>query len=192
MFFILRKILRLFVLGLMVCGAWFVYEHRAVFNPLADLWEAYHINSGVEQARTGEMSGQVVKVSHGDSFEIKGTDGRRYFIRLTGVTAPEKRKKDSPESPAGRSREFLQQLLGTNQVRVEFTFTQPPNNIMGFVHLKETNVNLAVLESGWVRADKKLMNGLDLRCRYAFLRAARKAEGEKKGIWSEKAAGEGE
>src|SRR5206468_12879733 len=65
-----------------------MYQHRSLFYPLVDLVAALGVREGLEQKKTGEMSGKVADVLSGDMFILRDERGRRYMIRLTGVEAP--------------------------------------------------------------------------------------------------------
>ncbi|HKS36247.1 MAG TPA: hypothetical protein VJW76_03590, partial [Verrucomicrobiae bacterium] len=54
----------------------YVYQQRAIFSPLVDLVDAMLIRDGFEQKISGEMTGQVVKVFDGDTFQVRDEAGR--------------------------------------------------------------------------------------------------------------------
>ena len=156
-----------------VAGA--LYYHRSLFYPLVDLVEALRVRDGLEQQKSGEVSGKVTRVLSGDMLILRDDGGRPHTIRLTGVEAP----VYEPNNPAAQSlavtsRSNLSRLVLSNQVRVELTHTSDAG-ALGIVHAGTNNINVQAVEAGIVKAKHENMNGLPLQDRYALIRAGRKA-----------------
>src|SRR5439155_18903318 len=140
------------------------YQNRAVFYPLVDLVDALRIKDGFEQQKVGEVTGQVVRVLSGDTFQIQDEAGRTCKIRLTGLDAPDIRQTNKAAlALAGQSKTNLSRLILSNHVRIEITFSNRPREALGTVYLGETNVNAAMIASGLATAKREYMNGLPLK-----------------------------
>ena len=172
MFFFLRRFIQLIFLGLMVCGGFYIYERRHWFDPLVDLVEAWRIKEGVQQQVAGELIGTPKKVIDGESFTLNAEPKGTWYVKLTGIDAPQPAKPGVRSDPeVAESRKRLEDLLGTNQVRVVVTYMQPTHRAMGLVYVGETNVNQLLVREGKVQVDRKLLNGLKLREKYELIRA---------------------
>src|SRR5437016_12615156 len=72
----------------MIAFAGVMYYHRSLFYPLVDLVDALRVREGLEQQKSGEVSGKVARVLSGDMFILRDERGRPCTIRLTGGEAP--------------------------------------------------------------------------------------------------------
>jgi len=183
MFRALRKLV--LVIGWLMAGAVGVllYQHRATFYPLVDLVDALSIREGFEQKVSGRISGQVVKVLDGDTFQIKDDEGRRFNIRLTGVDAPDFQRTNKAELRlAGESKTNLSRLILSNRVRIDVTYSNESYGVLGIAHLGETNINAVAVASDIAKLKREYMNGLPLKDRYMLIRAGRKAKELNAGI----------
>src|SRR2546421_2599040 len=172
MFHTLHRIEVLIFWGLLLFLAVQVYRKRAVFYPLVDLVDAIRIKDGFEQRKVGEVTGQVVRVLDGDTFQIKDEAGRTCNIRLTGLDAPDiRRTNEAALLLARESKTNLSRLILSNRVRVEITYSNRPREALGIVYLGDTNVNASMVASGLATAKRDFMNGLPLKERYALIRA---------------------
>lgn len=153
-----------------------MYHHRSLFYPLADLVEALRVREGLEQQKSGEMSGKVARVLSGDMFILKDERGRSCTIRLTGVEAPayELNNREA-QVRAVASKTNLSQLILSKDVRVELTCTNDSRAALGIVYVGTNNINVKAVETGIVQAKRQNMRGLPLKDRYALIQAERKA-----------------
>src|SRR5436190_2572525 len=159
--------------GIAVAGA--LYYHRSLFYPLVDLAEALRVRDGLEQQKSGEISGKVTRVLSGDMLILRDDDGRPHTIRLTGVEAPAyELNNPAAQLLAATSRSNLNRLVLSNLVRVELTYTTD-SGALGIVHAGTNNINVQAIEAGIAKAKHENMNGLPLKDRYALIRAGRKA-----------------
>ena len=150
-------------------------QHRAVFYPLADLIEALRVREGLEQEKSGELSGKVTRVLSGDMIILRDEHGRSHTIRLTGVEAPAyELNNPAAQLRAIASKTNLSQLVLSKDVRVELTCTND-SRALGIVHLGTNNINVKAIETGIVQAKRENMRGLPLKDRYALIQAERKA-----------------
>jgi len=174
MFRLLHKLYVLFCWLVVVGLAGILYQHRSLFYPLLDLVDALRVPEGLEQKKTGELTGKVTRVLNGDMFVLRDEHNRTYTIRLTGVDAPDYPGTNRSElHRALESKTNLGHLILSNQVRVELTYTNESRGALGLVYLGDTNLNVLAVETGIARAAREQMNGLPLKDRYALIRAER-------------------
>jgi micrococcal nuclease len=153
-----------------------LYYHRSLFYPLVDLAEALRVREGLEQQKSGEMSGKVTRVLSGDMVLLKDERGRNCTIRLTGVEAPAYELNNrAAQSRAVASKTNLSRLILSKDVRVEVTYTNDSSGVLGIVYVGTNNINVQAIETGIVQAKRENMRGLPLKDRYALIKAARKA-----------------
>src|SRR5437667_12908482 len=107
-----------------IAFAGMMYHHRSLFYPLVDLVDALRVREGLEQQKSGEMSGKVARVLSGDMFIVKDERGGCCTIRPPGVEAPAYvLNNGAPQLQAVASRTIPIQLLLANAVLVVFAFT---------------------------------------------------------------------
>ena len=153
-----------------------LYYHRSLFYPLVDLVEALRVRDGLEQQKSGEISGKVTQVLSGDMLIVRDKRGRGRTIRLTGVEAPNYELNNrSAQSRALASRTNLSRLVLSKDVRVELTYTNDSHCALGIVYVGTNNINVEAVEIGSVQAKRENMRGLPLKDRYALIQAERKA-----------------
>jgi endonuclease YncB( thermonuclease family) len=153
-----------------------MYYHRSLFYPLVDLVEALRVRDGLEQQKSGEISGKVTRVLSGDMILLRDERGRSCTIRLTGVEAAHyERNNRAAQSQAVASKTNLSRLILSKDVRVELTYTNDSLGALGIVYLGTNNINVKAVETGIVQAKRENMRGLPLKDRYALIQAARKA-----------------
>ena len=167
------------LVGIALAGM--MYQHRSLFYPLVDLVEAVQVREGLEQQKSGEMSGKVARVLSGDMFIVKDERGRSCTIRLTGVEAPNYELNNRPaQLRAVASQTNLSQLLLSKDVRVELTYTNDTRGALGIVYVGTNNINVKAVETGIVQAKRENMRGLPLKDRYALIHAERRARANTK------------
>lgn len=183
MFRTLHKIVVVMLWVLLAGLGIYVYQQRAVFSPLVDLVDAMLIRDGFEQKIKGEITGQVVKVVDGDTFQVRDDEGRTLNVRLTGLDAPDVQRTNKAELLlAGESKTNLTRLILSQPVRVQITYSNDTQGALGIAYLGETNVNATMVASGMARLKREYMNGLPLKSRYALLRADRRSREQKAGV----------
>jgi endonuclease YncB( thermonuclease family) len=160
-----------------VAFAGVVYYHRSVFYPVVDLADALRVREGLEQQKSGEMSGTVAHVLSGDMFVLRDERGQPHTIRLTGVEAP-RYELDDPAAQlrAVACKTNLSRLILSNDVRVEVTYTNDPRCALGIVYVGTNNINVKAVETGIAQAKRENMRGLPLKDRYALIQAERRAQ----------------
>src|SRR5438067_177103 len=133
MFIAIRRVLILLTSSLLVGAGVWAYQRRAVLQPVEDWIEVLKNKKNVPQSCfKGQVSGTVVKIIDGDSFQMKDQFGQLHTVSLVGVAAPEFRK-DQPKALrqlAADSKTNLSQLILSNQVTVDVTYALPPRNAL--------------------------------------------------------------
>lgn len=176
MFHFLHKCYRAGLWVLAAGFAFWIYQNRLAFTPVVDAVDAARPDEGFSQAQLGVVTGQVVRVLDGDTIRLQVVGGGPLTVRLTGLDAPDIQQTNRAElRRAIESRTNLSQLVLSNLVRVEITYSNMPGNALGIVYLGETNVNAALIASGWAHLRRGLLNGLPFGAQYTLLRADRRA-----------------
>ena len=187
MFFVLHRLAQA-IFGLMVAALLvFLYQKRQVAQPVVDYYELWRASRGMERIYRGEMSGQVVTVTGGDLFQVKGTDGFVYGFRLAGLEAPLRPQRPNKEHMLhfNQSKSQLTSLILSNRVRVAFTHLSESRAGVGMTYVSGTNnVNVRLLESGMAWINSNALRMLPLRDQYALLLAERSAQQQKLGCWN--------
>lgn len=191
MFHTLRKIVillfALFVSGLVVGVGAFVYEKRAIFDPVADFIEVLKLSAGSKSLE--QVSGQAIKVMDDYSFQLKDDRGQVFSFRLVGL-APLPPRGGANKTALDVRQEMESSLRGlvlSNQIRVAVTFLNDRQTGLGIAYVGETNVNAAMVEAGLGKVKREFLNGLPRQEQFALVRAESKAREKKAGLWKEPA-----
>lgn len=169
-----------------VCGAilvvaslsWLVMRTDAV--DFARDWSAVLYNtSEVAVKPVGELTGQVIKVVDGGSLMVRASDRQLYSIGLLGIEAPPFKPNSADGELAKKAMKKLSGLVLSNHVQVTLTLLDPQRRGVGVIHLGETNVNAAMVETGSVGFQRKFIKGLPLLDQYSLVRADRRAKEQK-------------
>jgi endonuclease YncB( thermonuclease family) len=180
MFFVLRKIVIACGCGVLIGLALLLYQHRSRLTPALDLVRSLRLPHGLEQQPSGAITGRVLQVFSGDSFQLRDDQGRVANVRLTGLAAPDLRSTDPTERLlAAQSRTNLSDLVRSNSVRVMVTYSNEAGAVLGLAYQGETNLNVAMVRAGWAVARRDFMRGLPLKDRYALIRAERSAKADR-------------
>lgn len=163
-----------------------LYVNRHWFAP-AEAWVETMRRTQTEPLPVlGELQGRVVRVTTGDSFLMREAQGPQYSIRIAGVLAPPaSRNLRSAAAQAFRaSRDHLAGLLGTNEVRVAYTFLAPEGAGIGGVYLNGTNVALPLLDSGLVIVHDSSLRSLPVQEQVQLLAIEKLAREAQHGFWT--------
>lgn len=93
--------------------------------------------------------GRVVKISDGDTIIVL-SNSIEYKIRMSGIDSPEKKQFYGQES-----NNFLAGLIYRRQVTVEMEGRDKYKRYLGKVYLKEKDINLEMIKSGFAWHYKK-------------------------------------
>ena len=187
MFFLLRRTFVLGFYGLLAAVGIYVYQQREIFRPLVDLFTLWKNSESKSPPFIDELSGEVVRVLDGSTFQLKDAQGLNYVISLTGLDVLAMRKRDNAaeRAIADGSKTNLMKLILGRQVKIELTSTNQNLTGLGVVFLGQTNVNAKVLEAGMSHINPQFIKSLPLKQQYELLAAQRKAQEQKLGIWKE-------
>jgi micrococcal nuclease len=121
-----------------------------------------------------QTSGNVVKVSDGDTIEVL-VDNKSVRIRLFGIDAPERGQAFNV-----KAREFLASLVAANEITYEVVDIDQYKRVVADVFLSDgTHVNARMIEEGFAWHYKQFSDDEDLD------RLEREARAQKKGLWAD-------
>ena len=96
------------------------------------------------------ISGQVIKISDGDTITILTQQREQVKVRLYGIDAPEKRQ------PYGqKSKQFLASLIAGQVVEVEPKGKDRYKRTLGIIHFKGQDINAQMVLNGYAWAYRK-------------------------------------
>jgi endonuclease YncB( thermonuclease family) len=176
MFHTLHRLYVMTWVVLIIGGMVWLYPRTGISEPLMDWYAVWQNEPGPRVKPVAELSGTAVRVNDGTSFVLRTVDRETYTMGLLGVLPVEPTPKPGapPTDLAKQSREFLSELLLSNEVQVAATFLDPQRRGVGVVHLGKTNVNAAVVASGHGKLKRDYIKGLSWQDQYQLLRADRK------------------
>jgi len=184
MFHFPHRLVILAFFGVLLALGFYVYQKRAIFDPLVDLAEVIRLP---RTSRTvSQLTGKVVKVGNDYTFQMKEDQGVNYSLRLTGLEAPEVEEGNTNEVKALKesAQETLTQMILSNRVRVDLTFITEQRGGLGVAYLGETNINAALAEAGLAKVKREYLKGLPWKEQYRLIRAESKAQAKQSGIWN--------
>src|SRR5688500_3141176 len=118
MFYRLHRLAKLLVWMLVLGVLIFVWQQRAVFEPLL-LWYQVIENGGIEiDGELPVVEGRAQYISDGHTFRIKTSDGTYYLVRLAGLNYPARPLSALEMGLEKQRREALQTLVLSNWVHV--------------------------------------------------------------------------
>lgn len=130
----------------------------------------------------------VLSCNDGDTCRIRNSDNITLKVRLAGIDAPEfakrkGKKKAEGQNHAEESKKFLNELVKGKNVTLNPIGTDAYNRTIAEVFVDNANVNLQLVEKGYVEVYKgKPPAGLNIEAYRAAEDAAKK---EKRGIWAD-------
>lgn len=177
----LGKLLRLGVrlggLALLVALGFWIWQYRALFDPIADLARAWRM--GRAPWSVSEQSLTITRVIDSVNLQAKNEAGQLFTLRLAGLEGPRAGSYDpAVREQAQAGREFLQSLVLSNTVQVEVTLTNASRVMLAFVRVGETNVNAAALRAGHAEFREEYLGSASLGNRWALLQALRHTQSQ--------------
>lgn len=125
-------------------------------------------------AAAASMTGKVLYVSDGDTLLIRTGDGRKEWVRLAGIDAPEK------DQPGGQeAKEYLLQRIRNRAVEVDSTDRDHYHRLIGVVKIGSENLNDEMVRTGHAWVYRRYTESP------ALLRYEAEAQSQRKGLWSE-------
>lgn len=140
----------------------------------------------------GVLEGAVVRVTDGDTFQMRDSSGKIHKIRIQGVDAPEASPNNAkkaggcvkPDQPFGvEARKGLESVLAGKQVAVEVT-GKSYDRLLGNVRVGDRSVNLVMVEQGWAWYAREYARDQTLEMNQAFDIAEQKARAANRGLWA--------
>lgn len=119
------------------------------------------------------LSGQVVKISDGDTITILTQEKQQVKVRLYGIDAPEKKQ------PYGqKSKQFLSNLIAGRSVEIQEKGKDRYKRVLGIVYLDGLDINEQMVLNGYAWAYVK----------YSKIYASQelKARSQNLGLWRDK------
>ncbi|MDU6827782.1 thermonuclease family protein [Campylobacter sp.] len=119
------------------------------------------------------LSGQVVKISDGDTITILTQEKQQVKVRLYGIDAPEKKQ------PYGqKSKQFLSNLIAGRSVEIQEKGKDRYKRVLGIVYLDGRDINEQMVLNGYAWAYVK----------YSKIYASQelKARSQNLGLWRDK------
>ena len=118
------------------------------------------------------LTGRVVRILDGDTFELLDPQRVVWRIRLMHIDAPEKKQAFGAEA-----KQFLADFIFNSEVRVEYSSRDRNGRILGTVYKGSRFVNLEMVEQGYAWHYKHFSS--DPR----FAKAEQNARKRKIGLW---------
>jgi endonuclease YncB( thermonuclease family) len=185
MFHTINKALKILVALLFLASLVFLYQQRHWFEPVLVMADILRHRGDQRDSVPKEISGHVISVQSGDTFQLKTEAGSVYTTRLTGLLSPSYARFQTPQERERfqTSRDYLSDLILSNHIRVSLTYSGNNLSGLGIAHLNSTNLNVALLEAGMTELNRDYIKNLPVLDQYALIRAELKARTENRGIW---------
>lgn len=139
-----------------------------------------------EPVRT--IDGLVVKVSDGDTIQVRDQNGTKVKVRFYGIDAPETQKGNKrtgriskPGQPYGEEAfQALKQKIDRQQVRLDVMDIDRYGRTVSIVWLGGRNINQEMVADGWAWAYRSY---LDRAHASEYIHAEEIARKVRKGLW---------
>lgn len=166
MFYALRKLIIVLTLCAGYGAGTILYQQRDHFEPVFQVlnrgWDraqiAWHARDDSEKIMR-EWDGDLLRVPAGNVIELRDTgSGQRIQFILLGLEVPPIKGRN-PASPRNedwrKSKEHLENLIGTNRVHLVAFASASPASETGFAFVESRNLNAAMVRSGLARFDRE-------------------------------------
>ncbi len=163
-----------------------IYFNRQWFTP-ADLWMEQFRRVQTDTVPVQEVvTGRVVRVPSAQRLVVASADHVPRSFEVVGIATPRAtpnpRSQQSVASRAGR--DFLSDLVLSNQVRIACTLLVPDAGGMGGVYFGDTNVAIPLLSGGYAIVDDTSLRSLPVKEQVELLAAEKVARDGHRGIWT--------
>lgn len=119
------------------------------------------------------ISGQVIKISDGDTITILTQQREQVKVRLYGIDAPEKKQ------PYGqKSKQFLSNLIAGRSVEIQEKGKDRYKRVLGIVYLDGQDINEQMVLNGYAWAYVKYSK--------IYAKQELKARSQNLGLWRDK------
>jgi endonuclease YncB( thermonuclease family) len=126
------------------------------------------------KSNSNSITGKVVRISDGDTFELLFENGFKTKVRLNGIDCPEKKQPFSK-----RAKQALSDFIYDKEVLVEYDSKDGYGRVIGTVYANSLNVNREMVRKGLAWHFKKYSDDQVLS---SLEQEARK---NKIGLWQE-------
>jgi endonuclease YncB( thermonuclease family) len=155
--------------------AFWIYQYRALFDPLTDLARAWRMGNAPWSAPEVELT--VTRIIDAENLTVRNEQGRSFTLRLAGLEAPSLSAYDpATRAQAEAGRDFLKTLVLSNAVHAEITLTNASRVILAFIRIGDTNVNASAVAARHATFRSDYLGNASLKNRWALLQAQRKAQ----------------
>lgn len=127
------------------------------------------------------IEAKVISITDGDTFKIKGEDGKTEKVRLLLIDTPE--IGNNPEPFALEARDYTSELLKGQTVHLEFDESERDQygRILAYAYVGDKMVNEVLLEQGLARV---AVFPPDIKFEKEFRAVEQQARKAKRGVWS--------
>jgi len=137
------------------------------------------------------VEGIVIKVSDGDTLQVRTSEETKLKVRLYGIDAPETEKSNrrtgkvsKPGQPFGEEAyKALQSKVVGKKVRVDIIAVDRYKREVGIVYLESRNINLQMVKEGWAWAYTQY---LDRPYASEYLDTEKEARTKRLGLWQQR------
>jgi endonuclease YncB( thermonuclease family) len=185
MFHRARRLLLIVCVGGILSAVVYVWQFTDLLQPVYELYGLVKEADWEGEKVRGQVTGQVIAIRDGVGFLMKDGANQTFYFGLSGIEAPKKPTKGQRRegSLAAQSKTNLTNLILSNTVRVDITYTNDYRSGLGVVYMDRTNVNARVVEAGMATINRRFLRGLPLAEQYALLRAEKRAQQARVGLW---------
>ena len=124
------------------------------------------------------ITGNVVRITDGDTLVVLDANKVQYKIRLVGIDAPEKK-----QAYGKKSKENLSDLVAGKFVIVEYDKLDRYKRVLGKILLNSKDMNLEQIKSGMAWHYKKYQKEQSQSDRMLYSEAEVDARNAKRGLW---------
>lgn len=125
------------------------------------------------------LSGEVIKVTDGDSIELKDKDGTVHRIRLAGIDAPEYN-----QSYGRAAKQQLSDLIFKQTLCIEWHKEDRYKRLVSIIWHQSQDINLKMLEAGLAWHYKYYEDEQSPADRERYALAEQQAKAAKQGLWA--------
>lgn len=132
----------------------------------------------VGSASAAQINARVIDVKDGDTIKVRDENGVSYYVRLTGVDAPELKQLHGHAA-----REHLLREIAGRDVDVVFNSIDVNGRLLAKVYLYGEDMNRKLLESGLAWHDVANVRNISGKEYKKYAAAEVKARKQGKGLW---------
>jgi endonuclease YncB( thermonuclease family) len=171
MFYFLHRLVKWFLICLVLAGFYWVWLQRAALEPVY-VWYDVYDNGGIQKTeRLSVMEGRGLRMIDGHTFAMN-SDNKIYKVRLTGFDIPEPPLSDTEVARERERRRVLHNAIASQKVRLDLTFASN-DSLLGVATVNGTNLNLFFLTNGLSKFNPTYIKSAPRDVQYQFFAAER-------------------